>query len=87
MVDARPFMTMGVAARKLGYCPESEMVVGIPVATTSKNPFVDVHYDYSVTNMRRIVESVRRNYIITRQFGLDYRRYPSKITNQQKEEE
>jgi len=87
MVDARPFMTMGVAARKLGYCPASEMVVGIPVATTSKNPFVDVHYDYSVTNMRRMVESLRRNYIITRQFGLDYRRFPSKRSKHEKKED
>ncbi len=76
LVDARPFMTVGLAARKLGYCRASEFVVGILVAATSKNPFVDVHYDYHVVNMERMVDSVRKNYIITRQFAPDYRLVP-----------
>jgi uncharacterized ferredoxin-like protein len=86
MVDARPFMTVGVAARKLGYCPASELVVGILCSATSKNPFVDVHYNYSVVNMRRMVDSVRRNYVITRQFAPDYRLKPSR-TSQKKHRE
>ncbi len=73
LVDARPFMTVGVAAKRLGYCRSSEFVVGILVSATSKNPFIDVHYDYSVVNMARMVDSVRKNYIITRQFAPDYR--------------
>lgn len=76
MVDARPFMTVGMAAKKLGYCRASELVVGILVAATSKNPFVDVHYNYHVVNMGRIVDSVRKHYIITRQFAPDYRLVP-----------
>jgi hypothetical protein len=77
LVDARPFMTVGVAAKKLGYCRASEFVVGILVAATSKNPFVDVHYDYGVVNMARMVDSVRKNYVITRQFAPDYRLVPA----------
>ena len=38
LVDCRPFLTMGVAAQKMGYCVKSEIVVGLPVSTTSKNP-------------------------------------------------
>ena len=77
LVDARPFMTVGMAARKLGYCRGSEFVVGILVAATSKNPFVDVHYDYGVVNMARMVDSARKHYVITRQFAPDYRLVPA----------
>lgn len=84
MVDARPFMTIGVAANKLGYCRASEFVIGIPVSATSKNPFIDVHYNYPAVNMRRMVDSVRKNYIITRQFALDYRLHPSKKSKKSK---
>jgi len=90
MVDARPFMTIGTAAKKLGYCRSSEFVVGILVSATSKNPFVDVHHDYPVVNMNRMIDSVRKNYIITRQFAPDYRLVPSKKRqeeNGKKEEE
>ncbi len=78
MVDARPFMTMGVAASKLGYCRKSAIVVAVAMAATSKNPFVDTHFNYATMNMRRVVDSTRRHYVITRQFGLDYRLNPSK---------
>ena len=77
LVDARPFMTVGVAAKKLGYCRSSEFVVGILVAATSKNPFVDVNYDYGVINMARMVDSARQHYVITRQFAPDYRLVPA----------
>jgi uncharacterized ferredoxin-like protein len=87
MVDARPFMTVGIAARKLGYCPASEFVVGILVSATSKNPFVDVHYNYPVVNMRRMVDSVRKNYIITRQFAPDYRLHPGRASQKDNEKE
>ncbi|MBI5444078.1 MAG: hypothetical protein HY900_23070 [Deltaproteobacteria bacterium] len=76
MVDARPFMTVGVAASRLGYCGKSALVVGVCVAASAKNPFVDTHAKYAHMNMRRVVDSARRHYIITRQFGLDYRLNP-----------
>jgi hypothetical protein len=78
LVDARPFMTVGVAASKLGYCKNSAFVVGVGVTATSKNPYVDVPYNYHLMNMRRIVESVHQAFIIPRQFGLDYRLIPQK---------
>lgn len=77
MVDARPFMTVGVAASKLGYCRNSAFVVGVPIAATSKNPFVDTHFNYPAMNMRSVVDAARKSYVITRQFGLDYRLHPS----------
>ncbi|MDZ7295373.1 MAG: DUF2148 domain-containing protein [candidate division KSB1 bacterium] len=87
LVDARPFMTVGVAAKKLGYCRSSEFVVGILISATSKNPFIDVHYDYSVVNMARMVDSVRKNYIITRQFAPDYRLVSARRAGRAGEEE
>lgn len=78
LVDARPFMTVGLAASKLGYCQNSALVVGILLSATSKNPFVDVNYNYSVVNIRRMVDSVRKNFIISRQFGPDYRLVPQR---------
>ncbi len=78
LVDARPFMTIGAAACKLGYCRNSAFVVGIPIASTSKNPFIDTNFNYTTLNMRRVVDSARKNYIITRQMSRDYRFNPSK---------
>ncbi|MEW5980119.1 MAG: DUF2148 domain-containing protein [Acidobacteriota bacterium] len=78
LVDARPFMTVGAAASRLGYCRNSAMVIGILVASTSKNAFVDIPYNYHLVNMRRIVESVQQAFMIPRQFGLDYRIHPLK---------
>jgi uncharacterized ferredoxin-like protein len=78
LVDARPFMTVGLAASKLGYCKHSAFVVGVGVTATSKNPYVDVPYNYHLMNMRRIVESVHQAFIIPRQFGVDYRLIPQK---------
>jgi hypothetical protein len=78
LVDARPFMTVGMAAGKLGYCRHSAIVVGIGVAATSKNPYVDVPYNYHAINMRKIVESVHQAFIIPRQFAIDYRLMPGK---------
>jgi hypothetical protein len=78
LVDARPFMTVGVAASKLGYCRNSAFVVGVAVSATSKNPYVDVPYNYHLVNMRKIAESVHQAFIIPRQFGVDYRLIPQK---------
>jgi uncharacterized ferredoxin-like protein len=73
MVDCRPFYSMGLAGQKLGYCHNSDIVMALPVATLSKNPFVDIHYNYHVVNMHKMVDAVRKHYIITRQAGPDYR--------------
>ena len=78
LVDARPFMTVGMAAGKLGYCRHSAFVVGVGVTATSKNPYVDVPYNYHAMNMRKIVESVHQAFIIPRQFAVDYRLMPKK---------
>jgi len=64
---------MGIAGQKLGYCRRSEIVVGLPIATTSKNPYVDIHHDYHVINMEKMIDAVRKTYIIPRQAGPDYR--------------
>lgn len=72
-VDARPLMSVGVAGQKLGYCPNSAMVVGIPIACLSKNSFVDVNPHYHVINMAKVVDNVRKHFIILRQFSPNYR--------------
>ena len=75
MVDCRPSMMMGIAAQKLGYCKNSPLVVALPVGTLAKNPYVDICYDYHVTNMDRILDEVRKIYVLPRQMGTDFRRY------------
>ena len=75
-VDARPFMSVGLAGQKLGYCRNSAIVVGIPVATQSKNPYVDINPDYHLVNMSKMIDTVRQTYIIgPRQIGVDYRKW------------
>ncbi len=73
MVDARAFMTVGVAGQKLGYCPNSALATGVLVAATQKNPFVDITADYHVTNVPKMIDTIRRTYILNRQSGGDYR--------------
>ncbi len=73
MVDARAYMTVGVAGQHLGYCPNSGIVVGILVASTGKNPFVDVNTDYHVINANKMIDNVRKLYSLSRQAGGDYR--------------
>lgn len=75
-VDARPFMSVGVAARHLGYCPNSEIVVGIPLATLSKNPMVDILPDYHFFSRDRVIDSTRKTYVIARMVNwFDYRNW------------
>ena len=62
MVDARPFASMGMAAQKLGYCRNSGMIVGIPVAAKAKNPYVDVNVDYHLINMDKVLDNTRKIY-------------------------
>lgn len=76
-VDARPFMSVGLAGQKLGYCPNSALVIGIPMATLSKNPYQDIPIDYHLINMDKMVDNTRKNFVVNRQTGsgihFDYR--------------
>jgi len=73
LVDTRPFATVGLAARQLGYCPDSPIVVGILVAALAKNPYVDINTDYHLHNQAKLIDSVRKQYSLARQTGADYR--------------
>ncbi len=73
MVDARAFWTVGVAAQRLGYNPDSAMQVGILIAALSKNPYVDVNTDYHIVNLHKLIDANRKLYALYRQTGGDYR--------------
>lgn len=73
LVDTRPFATVGLAAKQLGYCPDSPVIVGILVAALAKNPYVDINTDYHLHNQARVIDSVRKQYSLARQTGADYR--------------
>jgi uncharacterized ferredoxin-like protein len=88
MVDARPFASIGMAGQKLGYCPNSGMVVGVPVAAKAKNPYVDVNADYHLINMEKVLDSARKMYATTRIIrGFDYRKWIPKRQKTGKEDE
>ena len=81
LIDARPFMSVGQAGSKLGYCPNSPLVVGVPMSTTAKNPYVDINIDYHLVNMEKMVDNTRKNFVVNRQtasgINFDYRtQYP-----------
>lgn len=80
LVDARPMMSMGVAGQKLGYCPRSPLVVGIPVAALPKNPYVDIPMDYHLVSFEKMVDSLRKRYYAVKAVRWpDYRfSYPRK---------
>lgn len=77
LVDARPFMSVGVAGSKLGYCPNSPIVVGIPMSTLSKSPYQDINIDYHLINMEKMIDNTRKNFVVNRQtasgINFDYR--------------
>lgn len=77
LVDARPYMSVGMAGLKLNYCPKSAIVVGIPMASTAKNPYQDIPLDYHLINMEKMIDNTRKNYVVIRQTGsgihFDYR--------------
>ncbi len=88
MVDARPFASIGMAGKKLGYCPNSGMVVGVPVAAKPKNPYVDVNVDYHLINMDKVLDNTRKIYQTARVLrGFDYRKWIPKRQKAGKEEE
>jgi hypothetical protein len=75
-VDARPFITMGSAAQKLGYCRNSALVVGIGIAARSKCEPSDPALDYHLVNLERAVDAIRGNVNqlgVRPATGVDYR--------------
>jgi hypothetical protein len=60
-VDARPFITIGLAAQKLGYCRNSALVIGIGIAAKSKTEPSDPAIDYHLVNLERAVDVIRGN--------------------------
>ncbi len=74
LVDTRPLMSVGVAGQKLGYCRNSHIVVGLPVASLAKNPYVDITPDYHYLSAEKTHKKLRRDYSIARQVHwFDYR--------------
>jgi hypothetical protein len=60
-IDARPFITMGLAAQKLGYCRNSGLVIGIGISTKSKSEPSDPALDYHLINLERGIDKIRGN--------------------------
>ncbi len=88
MVDARPFASLGMAGMELGYCRNSGMVVGVPVAAKAKNPYVDVNVDYHLINMDKVLDNTRKIYQTARIIrGFDYRKWIPKPAKTEEEGE
>jgi uncharacterized ferredoxin-like protein len=66
LVDTRPLMSVGVAGQKLGYCPNSEIVVGLPIASLAKNPYVDIIPDYQYLHLNKVLKKTRKDYALAR---------------------
>jgi len=60
-VDARPLITLGLAAQKLGYCRNSALVIGIGIAAKSKTEPSDPAIDYHLINLERGIDVIRGN--------------------------
>jgi hypothetical protein len=60
-IDARPFMSIGLAAQKLGYCRNSDLVVAIAIAARPKFELSDAAIDYQVVNLERGIDAIRRS--------------------------
>ncbi|NNK85876.1 MAG: hypothetical protein HKO91_10040 [Desulfobacterales bacterium] len=74
LVDCRPLLSPSMVARELNICPDSGMVVALPVASLPKNPFVDICPDYHYLSRDKFIKQVRKNYSISRQVHwFDYR--------------
>jgi uncharacterized ferredoxin-like protein len=89
LVDCRPLISPSMAARQLGICPNSAMVVALPIASLPKNPFVDVCPDYHYLSRDKLIKQVRKNYSVSRQVHwFDYRSwYPKAEKEEAKSEE
>jgi uncharacterized ferredoxin-like protein len=66
-VDSKPCYSVGLAGRNLEFCMNSEVVVGIMIATAAKNPYADIPPEYHLTNMSQAVDGLRKIAVITRQ--------------------
>jgi uncharacterized ferredoxin-like protein len=74
LVDAKPMLSVGLAAVKLGYLKRSEVAVGIPVAAQAKNPFVDTLPNYHAFSLDKVIDNIRRTYPTLRQvYWYDYK--------------
>ena len=60
-VDARPFISIGLAAQRLGYCRDSAVVVGIAVNARAKCEPSDPAPDYHLVNLDRAIDAIRSN--------------------------
>jgi uncharacterized ferredoxin-like protein len=60
-IDARPFITMGLAAQKLGFCRNSALVIGIGIAARAKCEPSDPATDYHLINLKSSVDAIRGN--------------------------
>ena len=60
-VDARPLITLGIAAQKLGYCRNSAIVIGIGIAARSKCEPSDPALDYHLVNLEKGIDAIRGN--------------------------
>ena len=87
LVDARPFMSVGLAGQKLGYCQKSAIVAGVAMATLSKCPYYDANVDYHLVNREKAVDNMRKTYIVSRQTasGINYD-YRTQTPKKKKEE-
>ena len=74
LVDTRPLMSVGVAGQKLGYCSNSDIVVGLPVASLAKNPYADIIPDYQYLHLNKVFKKIRKDYGLARMIHwFDYR--------------
>ena len=64
LVDAAPMYSVGLAAHKLGYCPNSWIMVGILISARQKNPYVDILPDYHLHSIDKMIYDLRKIYII-----------------------
>ncbi|MDY6971815.1 MAG: DUF2148 domain-containing protein [Desulfatiglans sp.] len=77
LVDCRPFMSAGLAGQKLGYCPNSAIVVAVAASAYHKNPYVDIAPEYHLMSEWKAVRAMRQYYSLSRQLGgmLDYKHW------------
>ena len=60
-IDARPFMSIGLGAQKVGYCRNSAIVVGIAINARAKCEPSDPAVDYHLVNLDRAIDAIRGN--------------------------
>ena len=89
LIDAVPMYSVGLAAHKLGYCPDSWITTGILMSSLQKNPYVDVLPDYHLHSWDRMLSDLRKIYIILRGiYWYDYKTwYPKNDTPEQEEKD